>query len=231
MKRTTSLHKTASRLTGGVALLAVLITAVPVFADAPASAPGSTVTTAKAPDLALAERVRKQLVTLPTYGVFDDLGFRIDGSTVTLNGYASRPILKSAAERTVKSIEGVKSVINKIEVLPLSQMDDNIRLKTYLAIYRNPNLQRYSVGSGFIPRLTPLWAAGGITNNPPTGWNPIHIIVKNGNVTLTGVVGREADKTIAGMAANRVSGVFAVNNSLIVASDSNRPQNTVKADS
>jgi hypothetical protein len=180
---------------------------------------------------ALAERIRKQLVTLSTYGIFDDLSYQLDGSVVTLKGFASRPVLKSDAERAVASLEGVQSVVNKIEVLPLSQMDDNIRLKTYLAIYRNPNLQRYSTGSGMMPRLTPLWAAGGITNNPPLGWNPIHIIVKNGNVTLTGVVGREADKTIAGMAANQVSGVFAVKNGLIVAADNAKPDNTVKAES
>jgi hypothetical protein len=96
-------------------------------------------------------------------------------------------------------------------------MDDSIRLKTYLAIYRNPSLKKYSTGSGFMPRLTPLWAAGGVTNNPPVGWHPIHIVVKNGNVTLTGTVDRSMDKQIAGMAANRVSGVFAVNNNLVVA--------------
>lgn len=229
MKFNRSPKRIASSLISGVALMAVLVTAVPVFADT--VPPGAAIAGRKTPVPALAEQIRKSLVKLPTYGVFDDLNFQVNGSTVILKGYASRPILKSDAERTIASLEGVRSVVNRIEVLPLSQMDDNIRLKTYLAIYRNPNLQRYSTGSGFMPRLTPLRMAGGITNNPPVGWNPIHIIVKNGNVTLTGVVGRAADKTIAGMAANRVSGVFAVNNGLIVASDGDKPHNTVKADS
>jgi hypothetical protein len=164
-----------------------------------------------------AELIRKKLVTLPNYGVFDDLSFIINGSEVTMSGYASRPTLKTDAARAVRSVEGVESVVNKIEVLPLSNFDDQIRLRTYLAIYRNPNLRRYSTGGPLLmPRMTPLWAAGGITQNPPAGWNPIHIIVKNGNVTLTGVVDRDMDKQIIGMAVNRVPGVFSVNNDLTV---------------
>lgn len=164
-----------------------------------------------------AELIRKKLVTLPNYGVFDDLSFTINGSEVTLNGYASRPTLKTDAARVVRSVEGVELVVNKIEVLPLSNFDDQIRLRAYMAIYRNPNLRRYSTGGPLMmPRMTPLWAAGGITQNPPVGWNPIHIIVKNGNVTLTGVVDRDMDKQIIGMAVNRVSGVFSVNNDLNV---------------
>jgi hyperosmotically inducible periplasmic protein len=216
MKRHHSRRKFASTFRTGMAFLAISVITIPVFAD-----PGPNTS----------EQIRKQLVTLSSYGVFDDLSFQIDGSVVTLTGYASRPILKSDAERSVRKIEGVQSVVNKIQVLPVSPMDDRIRLKTYLAIYRNPSLQRYSTGSGFTPRLTPLWAAGGITNNPPIGWHPIHIIVQNGNVTLTGVVDREMDKTIAGMAANRLSGVFGVTNNLAVASSDAKHDNTRKAES
>lgn len=216
MKRIHSRNKFASMFKAGITVVAVTVMTIPVFAD---------------PRPNISEQIRKQLVSLPSYGVFDDLSFQINGSTVTLTGYASRPILKSDAERSVSKIEGVQSVVNKIQVLPLSQMDDQIRLKTYLAIYRNPSLRKYSTGSGFMPRLTPLWAAGGITNNPPIGWHPIHIIVQNGNVTLTGVVDREMDKTIAGMAANQLSGVFAVTNNLAVASGDAKHDNTRKAES
>jgi len=174
------------------------------------------------------EKIRKQLATLTNYGVFDDLNFTYDGSSVTLTGYASRPTLKSDAQRAVASIESVNTVVNKIEVLPLSPMDDQIRFKTYLAIYRNPNLRKYSSGGPFMPRLTPMWMAGGITNNPPIGWHPIHIIVKNGNVTLTGIVDRDMDRTIAGMAANRVPGVFSVTNDLAVAIAETKQDNTRK---
>lgn len=219
------MNKLTSIIRTVIAFLAICLITIPVFADTMAMGAQNKI----APNTT--EQIRKRLVSLSTYGVFDDLSFQINGSTVTLTGYASRPTLKSDAEREVSTVEGVQSVVNKIEVLPLSQMDDRIRLKTYLAIYRNPNLRKYSTGSSFMPTLMPLWAAGGITNNPPVGWNPIHIIVKNGNVTLTGAVDRDMDKTIIGMAANQVSGVFSVKNDVVVASASGKHDNTRKAES
>ncbi|MCC7236391.1 MAG: BON domain-containing protein [Bryobacterales bacterium] len=142
----------------------------------------------------LMREVRHELVMLPYYGVFDNLVYQIDGSTVTLMGQVSRPTLKSSAENVVKRIEGVERVVNQIEVLPLSSHDDNIRMATYRAIYGHTALNRYAL------RAVP----------------PIHIIVKNGNVTLEGIVANEADKNIAGMQANGVSGVFSVKNNLRV---------------
>ncbi|MCC6366922.1 MAG: BON domain-containing protein [Bryobacterales bacterium] len=141
--------------------------------------------------------VRHELVMLPYYGVFDNLQFRVDGYTVTLLGQVTRPTLKSDAERVVKKIEGVESVKNEIKVLPLSSMDDRLRLALYRAIYGNTALNRYSL------RAVP----------------PIHIIVDNGNVTLEGVVSSEADKNIANIQANGVSGVFSVTNRLRVVKD------------
>src|SRR5258708_2974385 len=88
----------------------------------------------------IARDVRHQLVMLPYYGVFDDLAFRVDGSTVTLLGYVTRPTLKSDAENVVKRIEGVSQVNNEIEVLPLSPNDDRIRLATYRAIFGSPSI-------------------------------------------------------------------------------------------
>src|SRR4051795_433176 len=130
--------------------------------------------------------VRHELVMLPYYGVFDNLAYRVDGSTVTLLGQVTRPTLKSDAENVVKDIEGVERVNNQIEVLPLSPMDDRIRMAEYRAIFSSPGLDRYSLQA--VP--------------------PIHIIVDNGKVTLTGVVANEADKNLAGIKANGVSGVF-----------------------
>ena len=138
--------------------------------------------------------MRHELVTLPFYGVFDNLAFKVDGGTVTLLGQVSRPTLKTDAERVVQSIEGVERVINRIEVLPLSPYDDRIRLATYRAIYGNTALNRYALQA--IP--------------------PIHIIVKNGNVTLEGVVANEGDKNIADIRARSVPGVFSVTNNLRV---------------
>ena len=138
--------------------------------------------------------VRHELVMLPYYGVFDNLAFKVDGSTVTLLGQVTRPTLKSDAENVVKDIEGVERVVNQIEVLPLSPMDDQIRLASYRAIYSTQGLDRYALNA--VP--------------------PIHIIVNNGKVTLEGVVANEADKNMAGVKANGVSGVFSVTNNLRV---------------
>lgn len=143
-------------------------------------------------DSRLVRQVRHELVMLPYYGVFDDLSYRVDSGTVTLFGSVTRPSLKSSAEQVVKDIEGVSRVINQIEVLPTSPNDDRIRLATYRAIYGHTALNRYSLQA--VP--------------------PIHIIVKNGNITLVGVVAQESDKTIANMQARGVPGAFAVENKL-----------------
>jgi hyperosmotically inducible periplasmic protein len=181
-------------------------------------------TTVPSPDqqqvLRIAKEVRKQIVTLPQYGVFDNIHFGIKGSdTVVLLGQASRPTLKSGAEKVVSKIEGVKSVDNQIEVLPASPNDDRIRAAVYASIYRYPALQKYTSNRGG-PRGVPsvARAAGGITNDPPLGYHAIHIIVKNGNVTLTGVVDSDTDLAIAEMRANGVPGVFSVDNDLQVTS-------------
>jgi hyperosmotically inducible protein len=142
----------------------------------------------------IAKEVRHELVMLPYYDVFDNLAFKVDGSTVTLMGTVSRPTLKSDAENVVKDIEGVEKVVNNIQVTPVSPNDDRIRVAVYRAIYGQEALQRYGVQA--VP--------------------PIHIIVANGNVTLEGVVASEGDKNIANIQANGVSGVFAVKNNLRV---------------
>ena len=142
----------------------------------------------------VAREVRHELVMLPYYGVFDNLAYKVDGSTVTLMGQVTRPTLKSDAEKVVKDIEGVEHVNNNIEVLPLSPNDDRIRLAVYRAIFRDTSLSRYGLQA--VP--------------------PIHIIVKNGHVSLEGVVANQADKNIANIRANGVSGVFGVTNNLRV---------------
>ena len=168
--------------------------------------------------LKLAQEVRKQIVTQPQFGVFDSIHFAIEGNTVILRGYASRPTLKSGIENSVKRIEGVDKVTNEIEVLPASQNDDRLRARVYASIYGYAPLQRYTSNRGG-PRGVPsvARAAGGITNDPPTGFHAIHIVVKNGNVILTGVVDSDSDLTLAGMRANTVPGVFSVDNDLQVA--------------
>ena len=168
--------------------------------------------------LNIAKQVRKEIVTQPQYGVFDSIHFGIKGSTVILRGQASRPTLKSSIEKSVKKIEGVNDVQNEIEVLPVSNNDDRIRAAVYASIYTYAPLQRYTANRGRPMGPSVARAAGGITNDPPIGYHAIHIIVKNGNVTLTGVVDSEADLAMAEMRANSVSGVFSVDNDLQVAS-------------
>ncbi len=142
----------------------------------------------------LERKIRHELVTLPFYNVFDNLVFRVDGDKVTLSGQVSRPTLKTDAERVVQRIPGVAKVTNEIEVLPLSPFDDRIRLAVLRAVYGQSVLQRYALGA--LP--------------------PIHIIVKNGDVTLEGVVASEMDRNVANLAANGVFGVFSVTNNLRV---------------
>jgi len=140
----------------------------------------------------LGKEVRHELVMLPYYGVFDNLAYRVDGSKVTLFGQVREPKLKSDAEKAVKSIEGVSAVDSQIEVMPNSPADDQTRVAVYRAIYSKPTLQRYQLGA--VP--------------------PIHIIVKNGDVALEGVVANDMDKSVAGIAANGVGGVHKVTNNL-----------------
>lgn len=167
--------------------------------------------------LRMAEAIQKAILSLPEYGVFDEIRFQIKDYVVTLEGEASRPILQSSAENVVKKIEGVQKVVNRIEVLPLSRMDDQIRARVYVAIYYHPILSRYNPGRGVPVWVSPARIAAGITNDPPFGFHPIHIIVKNGNVRLTGIVDNAADQQVAYMQANSVPGVFSVENDLHVA--------------
>jgi hyperosmotically inducible protein len=143
----------------------------------------------------LAEEVRHELVMLPYYSVFDNLEYRVqDTDTVELSGQVTRPTLKSDAENVVKRIEGVGKVINNIEVLPVSPHDDDIRRAAYRTIFSKPGLDRYSLQA--VP--------------------PIHIIVKNGHITLVGIVATEADRNLAEISAKGVSGAFSVTNKLRV---------------
>jgi hyperosmotically inducible protein len=142
----------------------------------------------------ITREVRHELLMLPYFGVFDNIVYKVDGYNVTLTGQVVRPTLKSDAESAVKHIEGVEKVDNQIEVLPPSPMDDRIRRRLFRAIYGYPALEKYELGVQ----------------------KPIRIIVKNGKVTLEGVVDSEADKNLAGIRANGVAGTFSVTNNLRV---------------
>ena len=145
----------------------------------------------------LARKVRHELLMLPYYGVFDNLEFKINGSTVTLYGQVVRPTTSSDAAARVRRIAGVSQVINRIEVLPLSPFDDSIRRQAYGAIFGRAGLGRYAMGT-----------------NPS-----IHIVVNRGHITLEGMVANNADRTRAYIAARGVPGAFSVTNHLRLESE------------
>jgi hyperosmotically inducible periplasmic protein len=142
----------------------------------------------------VAEQVGHELISLAYYSVFDDLSFRVDAGKVTLSGQVTQPVLKEDCERAVSRIPGVQSVVDQIEVLPLSRVDDQIRRGVYYAVYGYGPLERYGLGS------------------QPA----IRILVKNGRVTLTGAVANQMDRMLVYQRANRVPGVFSVTNQLLV---------------
>jgi hyperosmotically inducible periplasmic protein len=144
----------------------------------------------------LKQEVRHRLVMLPYLTLFDNLQYRIDGTTVVLEGQVVNPSLKPDAERTVKGIEGVTSVVNNIKVLPPSSFDWQIRRAEYRSIYGFAGLWKYAMGA--LP--------------------PVHIVVDNGHVTLDGIVDSEADKNLIELRAKAVPNVFSVTNNLQVAS-------------
>jgi hyperosmotically inducible protein len=142
----------------------------------------------------LEDRVRHELAALPYYTVFDNLAFRVDAGQVTLIGQVTQPVVKEDAERAVRKLAGVRGVNSQIEILPLSRTDDQIRRNIYYAVYGYGPLERYGLGS----------APG------------IRIVVKNGRVTLTGVVANALDRNMAYQRANTVPGVFSVTNNLLI---------------
>lgn len=140
----------------------------------------------------ITREVRHELVMIPQLSIFDNLAYKVDGSTVTLLGQVRNAVIKDSAEKRVKGVEGVDQVVNDIEILPASPNDDRIRLRVARAIFADNRLNRYSMGA--LP--------------------PIHIVVKGGHVTLEGIVDNQTDKNVAGLRANQVPGVFSVQNNL-----------------
>lgn len=180
----------AASATGAAAEVAITVSG-PVVADY-----HENFTTGDPAEQRIAKEVRHELLMLPYYSLFDNLGYTVQGHTVTLTGTltSQHAVTKRDAEGAIKRIEGVENVVNDITVLPPSPVDDRIRKRTYDALMRTAGLSRY------------FWEAA------PS----IHIIVQNSRVTLDGFVLNEADKNMAGIAANTVPGVFQVTNNLRV---------------
>jgi hyperosmotically inducible protein len=202
--------------TARITMAAVLATGLALAIAVPARATGASDPTV--------EGIRKELLRLPYYGVFDFLSFKVENGQVTLMGYAYRPTLKADAERALKHVPGVTALSNQIEELPVSPFDDSLRWNVYDAIYRDPFLSRYAPGGGLLwghrhPFRSGVFLPFGPVRFPgtePAGDYPIHVIVKNGRVLLLGVVDSEGDKTMAAMKARQVPGSFATDNELVV---------------
>jgi len=142
----------------------------------------------------ISDEVRHEVLMLPYYTIWDAIGYQVNGDTVTLTGKVRNATLKSDAENSVKHIEGVDKVVNNIQILPPSSVDDQIREAVARSVFGTTGLFQYSMEA--VP--------------------PIHIIVENGHVTLVGTVNSEADKNLAGIKAKSVGGVFSVDNNLQV---------------
>lgn len=140
----------------------------------------------------VAEHVRKQIVTLPYYSIFDSVEFQLNDGVLELSGEVYRPVMKKMIEKVAQRVEGVTSVTNNIEILPVSSFDDQIRVALARQLYGSPVFTRHSIQA--VP--------------------PVHIVVKNGNVTLEGVVNSELEKNVAFHLANGIHGVFSVTNNL-----------------
>ncbi len=148
----------------------------------------------KKPGAGIERQVYKQIVKLPYFGVFDNIAYKVDGDTVTLYGKVIQPTTRKSAERSVAKIDGVETVVNNIEVLPLSNFDDSIRLRTLQTLSNGGSLGRYFASL-----------------NPS-----VKIIVERGNVTLEGFVANRGDYNLANILARGVPGAFSVKNNLIV---------------
>lgn len=163
---------------------------------------GGTGDTSPVSDVELRNKLAEKLAyDRVGYGTtaFNSFTIGVQNGVVTLGGVAYGPTDKDSAVSLVSHYPGVKDVVDDIEVAPLSPNDDRIRLEAARAIYGFPSLNRYAIDPA----------------------KPIRITVVNGNITLTGVVDRQADKDAAGIRANGVSGAFKVTNDLQVATKSN----------
>lgn len=174
--------------------LLILTVAILGFASYGVNAQTVNIVAGKNSAQGIERQVYKQIVKLPYYGVFDNIAFRVDGDTVTLFGKVMQPTTRKSAERVVEKIAGVENVVNNIEVLPLSNFDDSLRIRTLQTLQNGGALGRYFVGI-----------------NPS-----VKIIVERGNITLEGYVANRGDYNLANILTRGVTGAFGVTNNLII---------------
>jgi hyperosmotically inducible protein len=154
------------RLTLGLA--ATLAAAITFSAAAPAAAQDRF-------DMKIASEISRQIDRYPQLTIFDHITGTVDNGVVTLTGKVTMPFKKNDIGKKATRVEGVREVVNNIDVLPVSPYDEELRLRIARAIYGNSAFWQY-----------------GARANPP-----IHIIVEHGHVTLTGVVNSNVDRMLA----------------------------------
>ena len=126
-------------------------------------------------DVRLASDIARDVNTYTRFTIFDDLSISVENGLVTLTGKVTMPYKRDDIAKRVARIDGVREVLNRIEVLPVSTFDDDLRHRIARAIYGNPSFWNYAAMA-----------------NPP-----IHIIVERGRVTLTGVVNSNVERMLA----------------------------------
>lgn len=168
------------------ALLSVLAVFLLLAPDRPMAA------RAQLSDADLADRVASAVRRYPNFGIFDDVAISVENRAVTLTGKVTMPYKGADIEARVRRVDGVLSVTNQLEPLPVSIADSELRQKLALAIYGHPVFRHYAS-----------------MVNPP-----IHIIVEHGRVTLTGVVNGDVERVLAASLA-QVPGVLGVKNALV----------------
>jgi hyperosmotically inducible protein len=142
-------------------------------------------------DLQIYNDISKTVNQYVFFTIFDDINANMENGTVTLTGKVTMPYKRNEIEKRVAKVDGVQRVVNRIEVLPVSLFDDQLRTRIARSIYRNSNFWNYAIMA-----------------NPP-----IHIIVEHGRVTLTGVVQSNVDRMLARSLATQF-GAMSVKNEL-----------------
>jgi hyperosmotically inducible protein len=173
---------------------ALVLMALVAPASAAERATGEPVaqTSSKDATLQLFKDVQEQVLRYPQFSIFDSVHIALDNGAVELTGKVTMPYKRDELEARVARVAGVRSVTNRIETLPVSQYDDDLRFRIARAIYSNAN----------------FWGYGSMVNPP------IHVIVEHGRVTLEGVVNNNVDRMIARSIASSFSSIGPVTNAL-----------------
>lgn len=193
-----------------------------VFLAAPLLALPLAANQAPPAEASLARKVENAILKSPRYGPFDLISFEVKGDTVTLGGSVYRATLRQEAEKSIAAVPGVARVVNSIEILPVSLVDDRLRRAVFVSIYRDNFLSKYgspaaTLGVGTWGRgFAGAGFGGRALDFEPPGKYSIHVVVKGGRVTLYGRVDNDVDRHRAALDAWGVFGVMAIDNRIEV---------------